>query len=157
MKASKIILVAFALASCSPKIYPSVNTESKDSVRIEVHERIVHDTARVEIVREVERIVTRDTVSHLANTYAESVAEVSGGYLHHSLSSKPQVIKVPVTVEVHDTLTIEVHKEASTEVQVVQVEKELTGVQRFSIWGFWFIALGMLLYIGMKIWLRFRR
>ena len=74
------ILVAINLLfSCSPKIVEKIET------KVEYRDRVVHDTTTFEIPVEVEKIVTRDTVSHLENTYARSDASVSGGYLQHSL------------------------------------------------------------------------
>lgn len=86
-------------------------------------DRVVHDTAIVEITKEVEKIVTRDTVSHLANRWAKSDAMVSDGFLHHSLESIPQIIQVPVEVHVTDTLW----KESEIHTEYVEVEKPLTG------------------------------
>lgn len=136
MRKSALILLSLALCSCGilkPRI------EYRDSIRVEIRERIVVDTARVEIVKEVEKIVTLDTASHLENTYAKSDAVVSGGTLSHSLESIPQVIKVPVAVPVHDTTYIE--KEAQI------VEKEVP--MKASWWervrmDSWYILLGLL-------------
>lgn len=126
-----ITLLAFALiCSCSPKIVESVKTEYKTEYR----DRIVHDTATFTIEKEVEKIVTRDTSSHLENRYAASDATVSGGYLTHSLESKPQTIYVPYEVKVTDTLIIE--KEVTTAVETKEVEKELSWWQKVRLWAF---------------------
>ena len=45
------------------------------------------------VEKEVEKIVTRDTVSHLENSWAKSDAVVSDGFLSHSLESIPQIVK----------------------------------------------------------------
>ena len=97
----KIIAIVFLfglIVSCSPKVIEHVTT------KIEYRDRVVHDTAKVEVPYEVEKIVTKDTVSHLENTYAKSDAVVSNGFLSHSLESKPQIIRIPVEVHVTDTL-----------------------------------------------------
>ena len=104
-----LFLFSFILLSCSPKIIESVRTE------IEYRDRVVHDTATVEIPYEVEKVVTRDTSSHLENTYAVSDASVKDGLLYHDLRSIPKIIKVPVEVRVTDTL----YKEIVTEAQVI--------------------------------------
>lgn len=101
----------------------------------EYRDRVVHDTTTFEIEKEVEKVVTRDTSSHLENKYAESDAVVSGGFLSHSLKSKPQVIKVPYEVHVTDTVTI--YKESA--VKTEYVEKELTWWQKTKINGFWWL------------------
>lgn len=127
--------------------------EYRDSIRTEIRERIVHDTATVEIPVIKEVNVTRDTASHLENTYATSDAVVSGGYLHHSLKTKPQVIKVPVFVPVHDTLRVE--KEAGIRTETQYVEKSLSWWQKFRLGAFWWLLglalAGWLLLLGPKL------
>lgn len=125
-----IILLAILgniFVGCCPRVIAP--TEIKDSVRVEIHERIIHDTVSFEIEKEVEKVVTRDTVSYLENTYASSEARVDGGFLYHSLESRPQTIYVPYTVEVHDTTTVEGHSETI----IKEVEKNLTKWQVFSM------------------------
>lgn len=132
-----IVLLLLCATSCSPKIV--YKTETK----IEYRDRIVRDTATFEIPVEVEKIVTKDTVSHLENKYAKSDAVVSDGFLSHSLESKPQYIKVPVKVHVTDTL----YKEALTIEKEVKVEKPLSWWQRFRLGAFWWLLGGLLLAI----------
>jgi len=113
------------LASCSPKLYAPAAT---DTVRVEYRERLVVDTVIIEIPREVERIITKDTTSSLENSYAKSTATVSEGLLNHSLETKPQKISKPVVVTVRDTIYIE----KASETQIEYKEKELTWWQRFK-------------------------
>lgn len=129
--------VCLAITSCSPKIVEKVVTE------IEYRDRVVHDTATVEIAKEVEKIVTRDTVSHLENKYAKSDAEVSNGFLSHSLESKPQIIKVPVEVHTTDTLW----KQSEVIEKEVKVEKELTWWQKTRLDAFWGLVLSVVLLL----------
>ena len=121
------------MTGCSPRIVEKVVTQ------VEYHDRIVHDTTTFEVPVEVEKIVTRDTLSHLENNWAKSDAVVSDGFLHHSLESKPQVIKVPVEVHVTDTLWKE------QEIREVEklVEKELTWWQRFRLGAFPWLLLAV--------------
>ena len=123
-----LLAIMCALFSCSPKIIKETETI------VEYKDRVVHDTATVEITKEVEKIVTMDTVSHLENKYAKSDALVSGGFLSHSLESIPQTIYVPVEVHVTDTIRIE--KQAETIVKEVKVEKSLTLWQKVRLWAF---------------------
>ena len=135
--------ILMMLTGCSPKVIV------QKEVVTEYRDRIVHDTTQVEIPYEVEKIVTRDTASHLENTYAKSDAVVSGGFLSHSLESRPQIIKVPVEVHVTDTLV----KEAEIHTETVEVEKPLSWWQKFRIGAFWWLvaALGVaLLWIFRK-------
>lgn len=138
-KASKILaflvaIIAFyiillILDGCSPKIIERVET------KIEYRDRIIHDTATFEVPVEVEKIVTRDTMSHLENNWAKSDAIVSEGFLRHSLESKPKIVQVPVEVHVRDT----VWKEVSTGTEYVEVPADLSWWQKFRIGAFWWL------------------
>ena len=99
----------------------------------------------VEVPVEVEKVVTRDTVSHLENTWAQSDAVVSGGFLHHSLESKPQIIRVPVEIHVTDTL----YKASEIVEKTVEVEKPLSWAQRLKIRAFWWLLAGV---VALSIW-----
>ena len=132
------ILLALTLSSCCVcKKCPS----QKDSVRIEYRDRIIRDTTTFEVTKEVEKIVTRDTVSHLENSWAKSDALVSEGFLHHSLESIPQIIKVPYEVVVTDTLIVEKTTEP------VYIEKPLTWWQKFRQGAFWWLVGGIALLL----------
>lgn len=134
-----LLLILLSLSGCCRKIYPT--TIVTDSVRVEYRDRIVKvvDTAFVEIPQIVEKVVTRDTASHLENSYAESFAVISDGQLYHSLETKPQTIAKPVIVEVpvQDTIMTQDHSE--------YIEKVVTETKYpKSYWlllGFFFSAL----------------
>lgn len=137
-KALIAIMLVLALSSCCvcKKCPPQ-----KDSVRIEYRDRIIHDTTTFEVTKEVEKIVTRDTMSHLENSWAKSDALVSEGFLHHSLESIPQIIKVPYEVVVTDTLIVEKTTEP------VYIEKPLTWWQKFRQGAFWWLVGGIALLL----------
>ena len=121
--------------------------EYRDSIRVEYHDRIVRDTTTFTIIREVERVVTLDTMSHLDNTYAKSDAIVRGGFLTHSLESKPQIIKVPVEVHVTDTLI----QESEVKTEYVEVEKKLTKMQKAKQDSFWGLILSVALLLAWTV------
>ena len=125
------------LAGCSPKVIV------QKEVVTEYRDRIVHDTTTFEIPVEVEKIVTKDTISHLENKYAKSDAVVSDGFLSHSLESKPQVIRIPIEVHVTDTL----YKEAEIIEKEVKVEKPLSWWQSFKIGAFWWLCGAVVLLL----------
>jgi hypothetical protein len=135
--AAMIVLLSWLFSGCSPKV-----VVQKETV-VEYRDRIVVDTATVEIPVEVEKIVTRDTLSHLENKYAKSDAMVSGGMLHHSLESKPQIIKVPVEVHVTDTLC----KETQIIEKEVKVDKPLSLWQKAKIGAFWWLLWAVVLLL----------
>ena len=72
--------------------------------------------------------MTRDTSSRLENDYAVSEASVSGGYLSHSLATKPA--RTPVETETREVVRDSiVFRDRLIEVPV-EVEKPLSRWQR---------------------------
>jgi len=129
----KVFIIGFlglCVSACSPRIVERIVTE------VEYRDRIVHDTARVEIPYEVEKIVTRDTVSRLENSFAKSDAVVSGGFLSHSLESKPHYISVPVEIHVTDTLV----RESEIRTEIMEVEKPLSKWKSLKLEAFWWLV-----------------
>lgn len=135
-----LLLVLPFISGCSPRIVESVKMEYKDSVRIEVHERLVHDTVSVEIPVIIEKNVTKADSSHLENKYAKSDAVIRDGLLFHTLETKPQVIEAPVVVAVADTTTT--HTSEKSEAKEKTIEKPLTWLQniKLSTWWIFFAA-----------------
>lgn len=143
------ILLAILACACSPKVLPPTNYT--DSVRVEIRERLVHDTVTFEVPKIIEKVVTRDTASHLENDWAQSDAEVKDGFLWHSLETKPHTVYVPYEVPVHDTTYIE--KEAQTITVTKEVEKPLTWWQKARIGAFWWLlalSVSLLIYTFRK-------
>lgn len=127
------LLLALSVA-CSPKIYSTkTDSHTKDSVRVEIRERIDTVPVIITIEKEVEHIVTRDTMSHLENSYAVSDAMVTDGFLHHTLETKPQTIRKPVPVVVHDTLYFESQNQKIDNVNTIEIERKLTKWQSFEM------------------------
>lgn len=122
-----ITILPLALCvSCGPARHTSVS----DSTRVEVREvtRYIKDTVYLELPVITERIVTRDTSSRLENDYAVSEASVSGGYLSHSLATKPA--RTPVETEAREVVRDSiVFRDRLIEVPV-EVEKPLSRWQR---------------------------
>lgn len=120
------ILLITLCVSCGPARHASVS----DSTRVEVREvtRYIKDTLYLELPAISERTVTRDTSSRLENDYAVSEASVSGGYLSHSLATKPA--RTPVETEVREVVRDSiVFRDRLVEVPV-EVEKPLSRWQR---------------------------
>jgi len=135
-----LALYVIILASCAIQRPPVI--QYRDSVRVEIRDRLVHDTVGVPVPVEVEKVVTRDTSSHLENSLASSDAVVSGGLLHHSLQTKPQTLHVPVAVPARDSIIYR-DREVVKEVPV-EVERQLTFWQRFRIGAFyWILAFAL--------------
>ena len=126
----------------------------QDSTRVEVRtvEKIVRDTAWVELPVIIEKRTTLDTASVLENKYAKSEASVSGGLLLHSLETKP--VREPVSVEkqivYRDSL---VYRDRIVK-ETVEVEKKLTWWQalKLNTGGFCLLALLLIvIYVAIKL------
>ena len=141
------LLLLLAASACSTvRQLPSVTDSTKVEVRIV--EKIVKDTAWVELPVIKEKVVTLDTASVLENKYAKSEASVSGGVLIHSLATKP--VREPVAVEYKEVVRDSVVYRDRTETQTVEVEKKLTWWQTLKMKAgglFFLIALIGIIYI----------
>lgn len=123
------------LTGCSPRLHPQCSYEVKrDTV---IRERVVEDTVfyEVPIIKEVN--VTKDSISHLENRYAESSAEIKDGLLHHTLSTKEQRLAIPYITTVAETTV------STNEIRYVVREVE----RRLSVWESFQIMLGRILII----------
>lgn len=150
-----LLLLALTATACCPRLYPTTTTQTKDSVRVEYRERLVRDTAYIEVSREVERIITRDTTSHLENTYATSDASIQAGLLHHSLETKPQKLATPVEVPIRDTIYIQMSSDVQKET-IIEIRNELTKNQRRQIAGFWILLAAAIAAAAWKVARLFR-
>ena len=129
MKASTLLLITLLLTACgvARPVLESDNTK----VEVKVVEKIVKDTAWFELPVIVEKVATLDTASVLENKYAKSEAVVSGGVLHHSLSTKP--VKEPVSVESKETVRDSIVYRDRIQTKTVEVEKKLTWWQSLKM------------------------
>ena len=128
---------ATIIVGCSPKLTENTRVEYRDSIHTVIKEHLIRDTVGIEIPVEVEKIVTRDTVSHLENKFARSDAAVVDGLLYHSLESKAQIIYKEVLIPVKDTTTFHgsEHHEMTTITQTEYVNR-LKLWQKVCIWAF---------------------
>lgn len=141
------LLLLLAASACSTvRQLPSVTDSTKVEVR--VVEKIVRDTAFVELPVIVEKVATLDTASVLENKYAKSEASVSGGVLTHSLATKP--VREPVAVEYKEVVRDSIVYRDRIETQTVEVERKLTWWQTLKMKAgglFLLIALIGIIYI----------
>ena len=152
MKIPLIILVVFLFCcSCGPGKHLPVQTENRDSVRVEVREvtRYIRDTVFVEIPTQSAENTTRDTSSHLETDYAESDARIDpDGTLHHSLKNKPQ--KQPVPVDVPQTQKDSIVYRDRYISETVEVPRELTSWQKWQMRSFWILLSGLAVFVLRK-------
>ena len=126
---SAIFLFSLLLSACGTA-RPVLD---RDSTRVEVKtvERIVRDTAYIELPVIVEHVATLDTASTLENKYAKSEASVSGGVLHHSLSTNP--VREPVIIENKEIVRDSLVYVDRVQTVTVEVEKKLTPWQSLKM------------------------
>ena len=129
MKPSAILAFALCLSACgvARPVLESDNTK----VEVKVVERVVRDTAYIELPVIIEKVATLDTASVLENKYAKSAASVSGGVLTHSLSTKP--VREPVSVERIEVVRDSVVYRDRVQTVTVEVEKKLSWWQSFKM------------------------
>ncbi len=129
MKASTLLLFTLLLTACgvARPVLESDNTK----VEVKVVEKIVKDTTWFELPVIVEKVATLDTASVLENKYAKSEAVVSGGVLHHSLSTKP--VREPVSVESKEIVRDSIVYRDRIQTKTVEVEKKLTWWQSLKM------------------------
>ena len=146
------VLIAFLLlTSCGAGRHLPVQTENRDSTRVEVREvtRYIRDTVFVEIPTQSAENTTRDTSSHLETDYAESDARIDpDGTLHHSLKNKPQ--KKPVPVDVPTTQKDSIVYKDRYVYETVEVPRDLTGWQKWQMRSFWILLSVTAVYVLRK-------
>ena len=136
-----LVLSAFLAASCCPCKHISTDTTTSDSARVETREIYIEkiDTAYLTLPIEVVRDVTRDTSSTVETSAAISTAIITDGMLWHTIENKAVPIPVQsVTKEVVRDTTIYKNK-LRTVTTKVEVPAQLTGWQRFQMYGFWVV------------------
>ena len=146
MKASAILVLVILLSACgvARPVLESDNTK----VEVKTVEKVVRDTAYIQLPVIIERVATLDTASVLENKYAKSEASVSGGVLHNSLQTKS--VREPVTVEIKEIVRDSIVYRDRVQTVTKEVEKPLTGWQqaKLRVGGFcFFLVILIFLYI----------
>lgn len=140
------LLFIFSALCVACSVARQAAPSEKLSTRVEVVTVFEKDTVLVEIPQIVEKVQTMDTVSFLENEFAKSSAEVSDGILSHSLETKPvqKLVEIQKEIVYRDSVVFR----DRTVVEIVEVEKPLTGWQQLKIktGGY---AIGMI--IGMIV------
>ena len=146
MKASAILVLVILLSACgvARPVLESDNTK----VEVKTVEKVVRDTAYIQLPVIIERVATLDTASFLENKYAKSEASVSGGVLHHSLQTK--AVREPVEVQSREIVRDSIVYRDRVQTVTKEVEKPLTGWQqaKLRVGGFcFFLVILIFLYI----------
>lgn len=144
---AKIVIIAMVaiLAGCKVKqvpVYKPYPVKATEYVRIVERDTVYQQP----ITQESATNITRDTSSHLVNSYCSSDASYTDGFLRHSLVTLPGA-SVPVKGRIIEVTRID-SIPCPVEVKVpVEVEKELTFYQRIAIKCFSYLLAGLVLYL----------
>lgn len=128
----------------------TTNTVEHDSVRVEVVERVryIIDTVEIKVPYYHKERETRDTMSFLDNPFAISSASINEGVLYHSLQTVPQIFRVEFKKPTVRRDSI-VYKYIYRDVKV-EVEKELSWLQRLQIKAFWGMLCALIILILLR-------
>ena len=150
-RSSVIIIFFLLMTSCGAGRHLPVQTENRDSIRVEVREKTVYirDTVLIEIPAQSAENTIRDTSSHLETDYAESDARIDpDGTLRHSLRNKPQ--KQPVPVEVPQTQKDSIVYRDRYIYETIEVPRDLTAWQKCQMRSFWILLSGLVIFVFRK-------
>lgn len=147
------LLICALLGSC--RSHKDVVNETRDSVRVEVKEKIVYvpDTTYITIPAQSAEVTVKDSTSHLENEYAESDARINpDGTLFHSLATKPQEKPVEFQKPIVSKDSIRVETKWRTRTITKEVERKKTWWEQTKSYGFYVLVLLTLFRYRKKIW-----
>ena len=140
------ILVLFSLLCVACGSLKQVTPTERVVTETRIETVYETDTVFLEVPKIVEKVVTKDTVSVLENDFAKSEAVVSDGLLAHSLETKP--VQKPVEVQTKIVYRDSVIVKDNVIVQTVEVEKEISGWQKFKMkMGGWMLGIIVILIV----------
>lgn len=130
----KLIIILLLVTSCSPKIVERVNI---------VEKQVLKDTTIfVEVTKEVQKNIVKDTISTLENKFAKTIAIIDEkGYLNHTLEQKE--VKLPFKIKYIDKVRDSII-ERPIYIKGDKVTKEV-----IPTWC-WVLLAVFVIYIGFK-------
>lgn len=153
-----VAAVCLLLGGCSTcrKMPTQTAAYKADSVRVEYRERtvLVPDTVFLEIPAQTAERTTADTVSHLENDYAVSVARInSDGTLTHTLGTKPQrkAVQTARQIECRDSVVYRDRVQKKIETKTEYVERQRSWWEQAEIYGFWAALIALAIIYRKKI------
>lgn len=153
--AALLLMFFLCLTGCGTSrcLTASIDTERRDSIRVETVTKFITDTVYLEIPVQTAQRETRDSVSHLENDYAESDARINpDGSLYHDLNTKPQKKPLEFEKPVERRDSIVYRTKTVTETKIVEVPRKLTWFQKTQIYGFWaFVIFLMMIYAKKRL------
>ena len=139
-------------ACAAPKVVQDYQRDSVVVIRDSV--RFRDSLVLVPVPQGSDKAVLPDSdTSRLETDIAESVAYVADGKLHHSLRNKDAAL-IPVTIKLPERIHYETRDKIiyNRIVETVEVEKELSRLQRFMMSLGWVVLIGAVAWLAWKIY-----
>lgn len=139
-------------ACAAPKVVQDYQRDSGVIIRDSV--RFRDSLVLVPVPQGSDKAVLPDSdTSRLETDIAESVAYVADGKLHHTLRNKDAAL-IPVTIKLPERLHYETRDKIiyNRIVETVEVEKELSRLQRFMMSLGWVVLIGAVAWLAWKIY-----
>ena len=139
-------------ACAAPKVVQDYQCDSVVVIRDSV--RFRDSLVLVPVPQGSDKAVLPDSdTSRLETDIAESVAYVADGKLHHTLRNKDAAL-IPVTIKLPERLHYETRDKIiyNRIVEIVEVEKELSRLQRFMMSLGWVVLIGAVAWLAWKIY-----
>ena len=139
-------------ACAAPKVVQDYQRDSVVVIRDSV--RFRDSLMLVPVPQGSDKAVLPDSdTSRLETNVAESVAYVADGKLHHRLRNKEAAI-IPVTIKMPERIHYETRDKIiyNRIVETVEVEKELSRLQRFMMSLGWVVLIGAVAWLAWKIY-----
>ena len=139
-------------ACAAPKVVQDYQRDSVVVIRDSV--RFRDSLVLVPVPQGSDKAVLPDSdTSRLETDIAESVAYVADGQLHHALRNKDAAL-IPVTIKLPERIHYETRDKIiyNRIVEIVEVEKELSRLQRFMMSLGWVVLIGAVAWLAWKIY-----
>ena len=154
MRRAWICAFAALLTGCAAQ--RAAVDHQRDSVAVIVRDSVIFrdSVVLVEIPKESDKdVVMRSDTSRLKTSIAESEAWVADGRLHHTLRNKDWAF-IPVTIKMPEKIHYEQKDRLvyNRIVEQVEVEKELSRLQRFMMSLGWVVLIGAVAWLAWKIY-----
>ena len=148
-----IMVACLLMTACAaPKVVQDYQRDSVVVIRDSV--RFRDSLVLVPVPQGSDKAVLPDSdTSRLETDIAESVAYVADGKLHHTLRNKEAAL-IPVTIKLPERLHYEARDKIiyNRIVETVEVEKELSRLQRFMMSLGWVVLIGAVAWLAWKIY-----
>lgn len=139
-------------ACAAPKVVQDYQRDSVVVIRDSV--RFRDSLVLVPVPQGSDKAVLPDSdTSRLETDIAESVAYVADGKLHHALRNKDAAL-IPVTIKLPERIHYETRDKIiyNRIVETVEIEKELSRLQRFMMSLGWVVLIGAVAWLAWKIY-----